>query len=266
VNNLRLLTSKYDRQRFALRKFMKEQKIPRELVMRVTRYSDCAIRPRQRGIAIQSVELLKLLPRGLYMEVMLQVYLDDIQAHPLFKWMDRQGTALLREICSSVIERHYYSQGGLLFSSGKAASCMYFVGKGRLLYLYKPPYFGAEEEKTQVYPAQWFCEPVLWTAWVHQGTMCAIQDSELLQVNSEKFMKVVSDHRPDRWFLMKYAEEFVKRMNEIAALPAEDQQKMAKLSDLLEVNSAVSTLPGGEELSGTFSAFNFLSPGDMFSQ
>merc|ERR1712051_954247 len=64
-------------------------------------------------------------------------------------------------------------------------------------------------------PKEWLSEAVLFTVWRHMGDLFALCESELLSVNPEQFMSVMSVH-PRPWNLTQsYARKFVKLLNGI---------------------------------------------------
>merc|ERR1712051_248759 len=64
-------------------------------------------------------------------------------------------------------------------------------------------------------PKEWLSEAVLFTVWRHMGDLFALCESELLSVNPEQFMSVMSVH-PRPWNLTQsYARKFIKLLNGI---------------------------------------------------
>merc|ERR1719221_500174 len=80
-------------------------------------------------------------------------------------------------------------------------------------------YFPMREgsEPVDVEAGQFFCEPVLWTPWVHRGEMCAKTECCIISLDSAKFGAIVQDH-PHEFALPKnYVAAFLRFLNEWSA-------------------------------------------------
>merc|ERR1712137_741308 len=84
----------------------------------------------------------------------------------------------------------------------KSGECEYALWRGEVL---EPP----------PQPRESIAEAVLWTHWIHQGSLKACTASTLLGLDPNKFCKVMFlDPRP--WFLaVDYGQRFVKFVNQL---------------------------------------------------
>jgi len=239
MNSLKNITARYNKQRWVLRRFLREKSISTELITRVTIYADNIIKPRLRQVSLHEVELLNLLPRSLYMDVVLELYDQDIEVHPFFRALHVQNRVVMQKVCNVSLQQVVLSEGDVLFSLGETAHSMYFVKSGEMRYTrLQDDHTWEREELTR---AHWSCEAVLWTSWVHQGNMRANIDSELLAVNSLKLQEVCLQHRAELPSFRRYGCEFVRGMNQI--IMEGDSKDEVHLSDLLKIQSAIDLLP-----------------------
>eukprot|EP00448_Togula_jolla_P038783 CAMPEP_0170635714 /NCGR_PEP_ID=MMETSP0224-20130122/37377_1 /TAXON_ID=285029 /ORGANISM="Togula jolla, Strain CCCM 725" /LENGTH=336 /DNA_ID=CAMNT_0010965249 /DNA_START=30 /DNA_END=1037 /DNA_ORIENTATION=+ len=239
MNSLKSITARYNRQRWVLRRFLREQGISPELITRVTVYSDNIIKPRLREVSLSDVELLKLLPRSLYMDVVLELNDQDIEVHPFFRALHVTNRVVMQKVCNVALQQVVLSEGDVLFSLGETAHSMFFVKSGEMKYARLRHNHTWERE--QLEKKHWFCEAVLWTAWVHQGNMRANSDSELSAVDSLKLQEVCLNHGAELPIARRYGCAFVRGMNEL--ILKGDHDDGVHLSDLLQVQSAMDLLP-----------------------
>merc|ERR1712039_957160 len=60
---------------------------------------------------------------------------------------------------------------------------------------------------------QWCCEAVLWTPWIHVGTMSADVDCELMHLSSAALRDVTKTFLMDGRFARRYASVFCRILN-----------------------------------------------------
>merc|ERR1712216_458081 len=116
------------------------------------------------------------------------------------------------------------------------ADSMYFVISGTLVYT------TIDKSGIMIQEKQSFCEAVLWTPWVFQGRMAAVDDSELVGMDARKFHAVMAQHSGDMWLPRKYGSEFVRGMNDLAGYFTEGDDDDIQLDDLVAIESATDLL------------------------
>merc|ERR1712222_167474 len=126
--------------------------------------------------------------------------------HPFFCCYHHINPAGIRMICHRAINIVSLSCGDILFSNYEcpAQPQMYFVINGLLNYRHE----GATNHPIE--KSQWVTEAVLWTAWIHCGTLHASTDCKLLLVNAEAFTTIISPY-PSR-HPYAYAGSFVHQL------------------------------------------------------
>eukprot|EP00930_Biecheleria_cincta_P086005 TRINITY_DN75378_c0_g1_i1.p1 TRINITY_DN75378_c0_g1~~TRINITY_DN75378_c0_g1_i1.p1 ORF type:complete len:687 (-),score=78.72 TRINITY_DN75378_c0_g1_i1:179-2239(-) len=238
ANQLKAITNRYRIQRTVLRRFLKEKQISRALVSRITRYADVIIQPTLSKVDDADARLLSLLPQSLRLEVYAQMNESVVKQHPLFRLLSTRRS-VFREICSpEILQLTMLSEGDELFRPGDVAKHMYFVRHGVLDYVLLSP-SGVESEAAEVGPASWFCEPALWTDWVHQGYSRAKSDAVVLSVHSRGFQETLLQHRAEMWMAQAYGREFLRSMNEQAGFLTETELDDIQLSDLVQCETAL---------------------------
>merc|ERR1712151_1366884 len=84
---------------------------------------------------------------------------------------------------------------------------MYFVFSGRLRY-------SKEGDRPKTWAlGQWISEGVLWTQWVHFGTMSAKTDCCLVLLDAAHFQSIATRFQTQEFYPKQYAERFVKKLN-----------------------------------------------------
>jgi len=178
-----------------------------------------------------------MLPQTLYLDLMLDLYDQFLDVHPLFSTLLKTSRGAIQKMCGSSLREFEIIVGDEIFAQGQTATSIYFLTAGRLTYDLE---FPIKSETMEA--GQWCCEAVLWTPWVHQGRLTANTESRLLAVESIKFQDIMSSHRGSMWLPKKYGAEFVRKMNEMAGFFTDDPNDDVTLSDMLYIQSAVDLL------------------------
>lgn len=238
-NNLKNMTTLYDKQLWNLRRYLREQSISTELVTRVIRYAEHVIRPKLRKMPKEEVQMLHMLPDSLFMDVILEIYDQDLEVQPLFADLLQSQRGLMQHLCRDAIQEIMLSQYGDLFGPGQIARHMYFMRDGLLTYccrhLNERKRVGRQEDDKCI------GEAVLWTSWVHQGTCEAETESTVIALCSKKFVELASRYRSSLWALQAYGTAFVRKMNEQAGNLAINTNDDVDISDLFHIDATVVT-------------------------
>eukprot|EP00929_Paragymnodinium_shiwhaense_P003530 TRINITY_DN10408_c0_g1_i2.p1 TRINITY_DN10408_c0_g1~~TRINITY_DN10408_c0_g1_i2.p1 ORF type:complete len:765 (-),score=135.18 TRINITY_DN10408_c0_g1_i2:73-2367(-) len=236
ANSLKSVNRAYATQRATMRRFFRQEAMDPELVARVTRYADHMLQQRIQSLTIEAVPIFRMLPQSLFLEVVDAQFAHFLRVHPFFKAVSVQNPQMVRKLCHTALAKTGLVAEDIIFQPGESCQHMYFVSRGDFTYTM----LGCEAAPlTQ----SWFCEAVLWVRWVHQGTMVADDDSELLLLSSDAFQDVFSYHHADLWLAKLYATEFVRGMNELAGFFTETEDDDQDLPDTLVVDTAYDLLP-----------------------
>jgi len=234
TNNLRHITARFDNELSNLRRFCRQHSISKLLVVRTTKYCNHIVKPKMSQLTQNEVHLLSMLPKQLYMEVVLELYDQYIEVHPFFLTLKLQSRIVMQKLCNFALHKIVLTKGDELFGPGETAEMMYFVVEGDLTYVHEHDELAKE---IRVKKRDWFCEAVLWTPWVFLGRMIASNETELVALNSQEFRKIMNQHQGDLWLPKIYGNEFVRGMNEVAE--SEDHALTQTLNEQLYIESAV---------------------------
>lgn len=199
------------RQMATLKKYLKQNRIPKYLIKRLCRSATQAI---SGDLQPESVDLLHVVSEPLRIEMHYEMYSRILGFHPFFVDFMNQGNQAIRRVCHSCMSMLLLDAGDVLFNDGDepADPKMYFVCSGVLKYVDK---YG---EPTDVVEKMYVSEAALWTLWRHQGTLTAHCDSKLAVLEAEQFQDVCETYmRKSRGvgFNPKaYAAAYVNELNE----------------------------------------------------
>jgi hypothetical protein len=209
------------RQMATLKKYLNQNKIPKNLIKRLCRSAKHAI---SGDLQPDSVDLLHVVSEPLRIEMHYEMYSRVVNVHPFFQDFLFQGNQTMRRICHTCMSMLLLDAGDVLFMRFEepADPRMYFVFSG--MFEYEDKYL----EKHQVGEKMWCSEPVLWAAWRHQGTLQASCDAKMVVIEAEQFQDVCASYmkkqRGEGFNPKVYAAAYIKELNE-----------MTEWSDLLEV-------------------------------
>mmetsp|Transcript_74777 Transcript_74777/g.226559 ORF Transcript_74777/g.226559 Transcript_74777/m.226559 type:complete len:252 (-) Transcript_74777:52-807(-) len=132
--------------------------------------------------------------------------------HPFFDYLNAEMEVVMHRLCRLALHQQSYAEREVVFGAGDEATKVFFVKSGSLDYtmmdgmtLQPPPQ-----------PREWIGEALLWTVWRHQGDLLAMIESELISIDPNQFVAVMSVH-PKPWFYAKrYADKFLEYLNSIS--------------------------------------------------
>lgn len=208
------------RQMATLKKYLQQNRIPKNLVKRVCRNAKHAI---SGDLTPDTVDLLHVVSEPLQIEMHFEMYCKTLANHPFFMELMDLAPHLMRRICHLAMSTLWLASGDVLFVKGEepAEPKMYFCCSGMLHYLDD---YG---EKTPVTDKMWLAEGTLWTSWRHLGTLTAVNDVKLALLDAQIFQEV-------SFKLMKKAKQTSLVMKRYAAAFVEDLNKRSRYTDLYE--------------------------------
>mmetsp|Transcript_32519 Transcript_32519/g.67130 ORF Transcript_32519/g.67130 Transcript_32519/m.67130 type:complete len:198 (-) Transcript_32519:81-674(-) len=117
---------------------------------------------------------------------------------------------ILVKLCDTVLRTIDLASEDVVFHPGEEGEKMYFVKSGHLEYMLP----NGEVLRPRLLQKAWLAEAVLWTTWWHRGEFKASTPSELAIIKPGPFNEVMKMH-PRPWSLCRrYAEVFVKFLNQ----------------------------------------------------
>eukprot|EP00747_Dinoflagellata_sp_TGD_P120603 gnl/TRDRNA2_/TRDRNA2_173279_c0_seq4.p1 gnl/TRDRNA2_/TRDRNA2_173279_c0~~gnl/TRDRNA2_/TRDRNA2_173279_c0_seq4.p1 ORF type:complete len:445 (+),score=47.94 gnl/TRDRNA2_/TRDRNA2_173279_c0_seq4:33-1367(+) len=203
MTRLQIISGQRSMQFSALNRYLINRDISRELAIKVMRNAQHALAEQKRNAPESSIELLGLISEPLQAELHFEINSPILFVHPFFQLMNEVNPGALRKICHTAVSGPLsLSQGDVLFSDLEIPVLpkMIFPVSGKLLYL---------RERTSpnaVTRGMWICEAVLWTSWVHRGTLRASNESQIMSLSSQLFQSIAKTIHQE--FVRTYASEF----------------------------------------------------------
>lgn len=199
------------RQMATLKKYLNQNKIPKNLTKRVCRNAKHAI---SGDLTPDTVDLLHVVSEPLQIEMHHEIYMRVLTSHPFFHELHGQCPHLLRRVCHLAMATLWLASGDVMFSKGEEPNDpkMCFVMSGSLIYTDK------DGEKTQLTERMWVAEGVLWTSWRHMGSLVATNDVKLGLLDALSFQdicaKFMKKGKRTSLRLKRYAKAFVEELNQ----------------------------------------------------
>jgi len=191
----------------ALDGYMMRRNVSQEVAQKVVRAAHHAWEEQAQNVPEDSINLLKLISEPLLMELHFDMYKSALQVHPFFKnYIDLNPIAMQR-VCHTAITVLPMSTGDILFTEWEVPQTrrMFFIQSGQLEYT-------TIKNSHIVSNSEWISEPCLWTAdWVHVGTLQALTNCRLLELDAVKFEAIVSSFSSDH--VQMYAHGFLELVN-----------------------------------------------------
>jgi len=193
-----------------LKKYLNQNKIPKNLVKRVCRNAKHAI---SGDLTPDTVDLLHVVSEPLQIEMHFEMYSRVLANHPFFVELLGSSPHLMRRMCHLAMSTLWLASGDVMFSKGEEPSepKMCFVVTGTLMYT------DTYGEKTQVVDRMYLAEGVLWTSWRHMGTLVATNDVKLALLDAITFQDICSKFmkkaKKTSLRLKRYAKAFIEELN-----------------------------------------------------
>eukprot|EP00747_Dinoflagellata_sp_TGD_P124720 gnl/TRDRNA2_/TRDRNA2_174043_c4_seq2.p1 gnl/TRDRNA2_/TRDRNA2_174043_c4~~gnl/TRDRNA2_/TRDRNA2_174043_c4_seq2.p1 ORF type:complete len:361 (-),score=55.50 gnl/TRDRNA2_/TRDRNA2_174043_c4_seq2:42-1124(-) len=149
--------------------------------------------------------MLVRLSDPLRMELHYEVYNKWLSKHPFFASYGESNLQAMLKICHTAVAPLQLSQDDIIFSTGETAKSMYFVDRGKLLY--NQP---STAESSTVAVGSWVCEMVLWTPWVHNGSLYSTTEASLIVLDARTFHDIVLNNKSAASEAANYACEVYK--------------------------------------------------------
>jgi hypothetical protein len=132
VTRLRGLSSVNDQRFSKLRKYLRDHHVPNELGVRIKRFVEFAVWQQSLVMKDSDCDLLKMLTRGLSLELHRAKLEPHLLRYPLFQWLNA-GTdriQIMRRICNDAVKLEIYAPLEFVFYEGEQAAGMYMIVRG----------------------------------------------------------------------------------------------------------------------------------------
>lgn len=216
LTELRKMNSDMTKQFWNLRRYLKQNRVPTELAVRIQKYLEHQWQMSKVSVRQENVTVLRFLSEQLTHEMQCAIVLPNLLIHPLFEQLHTDSYVTMQRLANKAIDRKLLAAGDCLFHPLEIATHMSFIITGKLLYTR----MAHRELKEWVDKGEdWIAEPVLWTPdWFHQGHLVAAQSCDLLMINSAPFPDIVRRNPQAHHIVSGYAIRYIERLNDASNL------------------------------------------------
>lgn len=199
------------RQMAALKTYLRQNHIPKNLTKRLCRSAKHAI---SGDLTPDSVQLLAVISEPLKMQMHFEMYSRILLHQPFFKDLLTEGNQLVRRVCHQAMSILLLTHSDVVFEVDEEPSepKMYLVASGSL------DYTDSYGEVEKVGDKCWIAEPVLWTRWKHRGSLVAASDVKMAMLDATSFQDIcrqaIAKKNPACLPIIAYALEFVQELNQ----------------------------------------------------
>ncbi|CAE8644030.1 unnamed protein product, partial [Polarella glacialis] len=176
LTRLEIATASDSSKLMELKRFLKDHCISPSITLRVQRNATHAMQQKRSLMPEGDVELLQLISEPLRVELHFEMHMPLFKEHPFFYLYAQVWPMLMKQVCHTCIAHLGLSNGDVVFNQNEYMHepAMFFVSKGRLRYTKIAE--TQETEITTVKYGDWAAEAVLWTPWMHVGTLVSTTD------------------------------------------------------------------------------------------
>lgn len=203
------------------RKFLHQNSISPELAHRLNRYLGVVQIARQNVLHMKDVKLVSSLSGPLQQQLRVELFIRYLDGHILFDMINSRNSHLMCRICSECLNDKLLSQHNMIFSAGQLTTEMGFISHGLAGYTLS----SKRDSVVGVFKGDWFCEPCLWTEWMHVGQLYAQLECEIISVTATAFRELAVLHPIALQLIRTYAVIYISLLN--------DRRERGELSDLL---------------------------------
>jgi len=186
---LRNMNADTSKQFWLLRRFLKQQTIPRTVGRRILKYLEFIVEKDHGKVQKDSIKILSRLSEQLHEELTFELTKPKIGSYLIFEYMlDIPGLEVVaRRLTATALTSRVIASGDYLFYPGDEASNFYCFLFGCLDYT-----MDGEELKPRIQEKEWISEAALYTKWRHMGKLRALAETELMVWNVPQFLDVVA--------------------------------------------------------------------------
>eukprot|EP00930_Biecheleria_cincta_P029409 TRINITY_DN20471_c0_g2_i2.p1 TRINITY_DN20471_c0_g2~~TRINITY_DN20471_c0_g2_i2.p1 ORF type:complete len:879 (+),score=150.97 TRINITY_DN20471_c0_g2_i2:187-2823(+) len=167
-------------------------------------------------------EFLLLLPKDMQLDLSEAAYGGVINRNHFFSETKDTNFQAVRKVVFEAMSHQLVKKGERVFTSGYAATHMFFVLSGQLSYVLSKGgrHLGNASEAPDIFASAGLasngdslCEPVLWTKWLHLGRLTSPAKSHLIMLNAAQFRKNVLMFPDFHEVAKQYGRKFVHKLN-----------------------------------------------------
>ncbi|CAK9061762.1 Cyclic nucleotide-gated cation channel alpha-3 (Cone photoreceptor cGMP-gated channel subunit alpha) (Cyclic nucleotide-gated channel alpha-3) (CNG channel alpha-3) (CNG-3) (CNG3) [Durusdinium trenchii] len=236
MSQLRNMKADKSKQFWLLRRYLKQQKVPRDLCFRVTRYIEYALKTVDERVPEERITILTSLTDQLRNELKFFTHFRCLVAHPMFCYIRKMSEAILNRMSGRVLHTKELAAADPLFSLVDAASEMFFIQQGNIHYGLVPDRsrneFSSDWETASVDSLHSFhsipitdastvleqddylCEVAIWCNWAHVGVAQAMDETTVIGIDVKSFCDLTLEDADLSEIATLYSRRFVEKMSE----------------------------------------------------
>jgi hypothetical protein len=185
---LRNMNASINKQFWMLRRFLKQQSIPKQVSRRIVKYLEYIVEKKHGKVQQANITIIQMLSDQLREELTFELTFPSVQSQLFFTYLINYPLmdVVMRKICNLALRNKLIACDDHVFYPGDEATHVYcFLGPGIMDYQY--------DDGTAIDPpvkeGEWIAEIGLWSAWKHVGRFKALTESEFLCVDIQQFAK-----------------------------------------------------------------------------
>lgn len=218
LSQIRIMREDEFKQLWQLRRFMRQHRVRLVLARRIQRYVESRFKTKKQLIPIQTLKTIPLLSTQLLSELKSELCADQLGIHPLFFDLSRISRLTMHRLSHKAVQRKSLACRDLVFNAGERGRSMLYCTSGRFVYERS----GGQREVVDNNQS-WAVEQALWTlTWFHLGTMSALAESEIMDVEGRSFCDTVSLDPVAYRLAAEYARQYVQWLNTLSVDEASD--------------------------------------------
>jgi len=202
-----------------LEAYMRQNGIRSKLHLRIKRQFQTRLHTAQM-IQEDQVKALDLLSSSMRARLLCETRKPYLNEHPIFSILAKIDSRVLNKVCMDAVGFIYLEAEDELFEPLVPASGAYRVISGHFRYTQTPGVSKVVDIDVTEVPGtdnahKWFCEPALWTLWVHVGQMEATTKAQVLCVAAEPMASALagaSDRSGLKQLVQEYASKYHMRL------------------------------------------------------
>lgn len=205
---MKRVNAEKSKQRECIQRYLFDNHITLGLSTRIEEFLKNFTHQPPRRVHETDIQVFKLLPEMLRLQLHWEVYKPSVNPHPLFQFINQFDEMLVLDICHEAMGEISRLTNQDLFKPGQKAGQMYFCICGMWEYSRDwsdghPYTLDANGEEDP-----WILEVALWCKWEHQGRMRALTQCELKCLSVAEFHRIVHGRPGLRSVCKEYAKEY----------------------------------------------------------
>eukprot|EP00930_Biecheleria_cincta_P036796 TRINITY_DN25210_c0_g2_i1.p1 TRINITY_DN25210_c0_g2~~TRINITY_DN25210_c0_g2_i1.p1 ORF type:complete len:858 (-),score=163.63 TRINITY_DN25210_c0_g2_i1:148-2364(-) len=211
ITTLRNMQNEGMRSGWLLRRYLKQRHVSKDLSNRIFKFVENQSEKSSKLVNVNKVPSLATLSEALMDELSHEMFMPSLSEHAWFDYLNKEMKVVMHRLCRNALKAQVYAEKESIFSAGDEGKRMYFIKSGVLDYVF------ANNKSLRPAPEVRECvsEAVLWTTWRHQGDLYCVTSVDVVTLEPQQFLAVMSIH-PKPWYYSKqYAVGFLAYISEL---------------------------------------------------